>query len=124
MSTNSGTSGKINITGEDLAAVKYKEIHKYLLGLEAAEPPTGEDSEAIFRFINPWPEFAFEKILEPRFDGIGQFTGVVTNKPDLLKEGHFISLMRCVDYYKNPKYKGVVKGTVTGVAPTGITGTA
>jgi len=115
-----GTSGRITITGE---VVKERKFHKVVsFTMEEAKPPLPAPgnmvSPAMTMWTIPWPEIAFEKITFPRWDGIGKYTGDITNKPDFIRDYHFISMMRLIDTYLYPQYIGVI--TATGQTPNPI----
>lgn len=122
MNTNNGTSNKIIITDEPVNEQKYHSIAKYVNQMVASPPslaPGNGVSTAMLKWVNPWPEFAFDKISEPRYDGVGQHTGTITNRPDLIKDYHFISLMRTIDIYNAPDYHATIDCQVNSVRSAG-----
>lgn len=62
--------------------------------------------------VNPYPEFAFDKIAVARFGESGSFSygmGAPCNKPTPIPDYSFIALMRLVDRLVKPAYKGVIE---------------
>ena len=120
MNTNNGYSYKITITAEELS-------YPTPMNGGSRPAPTRLQPSAIDAFgtktmladytISSLHHFAFNKIVEPRFDGIGQYTGQPVNFPDFVSEHHLIGVMRATESILAPKYKAMIKGT------SGSTGT-
>ena len=131
MSTqNTGTSIKFPVIIQNMREAQYFKVAKF--SLKEANPPsvkinTAEDAAnavfAIKKWINPWPEIAFEKINFPKYSGanlgksagVYQYLGEPSNKPDYIKDYHVISLARLVDYWAEPRWEGKITATVTSV---------
>ena len=118
--SNTGTSGAFSVTNEDMSPGKYHNISKF--EITTVKPPQINDgnsaSLAMTKWVQPWPDWNFEKISIPLYDGICQFLGVPSNNPDFIKDYHFIGIMRNIDLYLAPTYQGYIYSTATGVAST------
>ena len=68
--------------------------------------------------LNLWHPWLDEKIVEPKWDGICQFTGTISNRPTYVKDYHTISVMRAVDHLLAPVYIGEIRARVGSVTPT------
>ena len=116
MATSTGTSGGFVITGEDMQAIHYQQIID--VGVQDANPPVMGDGTAVSlamtKWINPWPEFTFDAITVPKYDGIAFYLATPMNKPDFVKDYHYISLMRATDYYLSPAYDGFISCSAEG----------
>lgn len=115
MSTNTGVSPKFQIDGEKFSSTIGGTVTKF--DLETANPPvinvsSGQATKAISKWICPYPDIAFEKIILPEWDGISKFTAKISNEPDYIKDYHFISLMRCIDFYIKPDYSAIINVNV------------
>ncbi len=120
MNSNMGYSYKITITAEELSMPSSlsgasKKAFTYLQppSLDAARTPT----KLATTTVSSVHYFAFNKIVEPRYDGIGKYTGEPVNFPDFISEHHFIGLMRASEIGLNPNYEAIIVGS------TGSTGT-
>ena len=116
--SNTGTSYKFIITNQPLQASFTPSIQRY--NLQTTNPPVstsyqGQPSYAITKWINPFPQIAFEKIVLPQFESVYQYTTRISNQPDYIKDYHFIALMRCIDFYNAPAYQALIKGDVDGI---------
>lgn len=114
MATNSGVSKTFPVTGEVVKLRKYHKISGF--DLTEVSPPVisgNEPSVSMIKWVTPWPEISFEKICYPKYDGVGQYTGIITNKPDFINDYHFIALMRNIDWYCSPTYKSVIVASMT-----------
>lgn len=120
IAANSGYSYKITITAEELSFKPAmnggsKPSHT------ALQPPMidakGTKTMLSDYTISNLHHFAFNKIVEPRFDGIGIYTGQPVNFPDFISEQHMIGIMRATEKILEPKYEAMIKST------TGSTGT-
>jgi len=112
-----GTSGDTDISNEDFNEIKFHRVIDFDLG-DLPSPPTinigNTGSVAMTKFVTPWPEISFEKIAYPRWDGVTQYQGDISNRPSFVSDYHFISLMRNIDIYLSPNYQGYIKGWVGG----------
>lgn len=110
--SNTGVSFKFLIDGTKLKKNQYGiVVDKVSKGV--VNPPAIQNldfiSPAFQKWINPYPQIAFQKIITPQFDGISKYTTMVSNQPDFIKDYHFISLMRCIDYYNQDLYSGYIE---------------
>ena len=119
VSTNNGYSYKITITAEELSSPTpinggSKPAPTLL------QPPKidmkGTKTKLSEFTISNLHHFAFNKIVEPRFDGIGQYTGQPVNFPDFISEHHLIGIMRATEKILQPQYEAMINST------TGSTG--
>ena len=119
--SNTGTSGTFPVTNEDMTPGKYHAISEF--EITTVKPPEinsgNTNSLAITKWVQPWPDWNFEKISVPLYDGVCQFLGVPSNRPDFIKDYHFIGIMRNIDLYLAPTYRGYIYSSTTGVASTG-----
>lgn len=111
MSGNTSVSPKFKIDGEKFSTQSTGTVPRFDLGV--VNPPvvnvsSGQATNAIAKWICPYPDIAFEKISLPEWDGISKFTAKISNEPDYIKDYHFISLMRCIDYYIKPDYNAII----------------
>ena len=115
---NNGVSHKFKIDGAKFKSNPYGSVKRYSAGGAVAPPVVsvvqGKISSAILKWVNPYPDIAFEKIILPYFDGISQYTTQISNDPDFIKDYHFISLMRCIDLYNSITYSGIITSTRGG----------
>lgn len=114
MSTNNGYSYKITITAEEIRnPTKLSGASK--MASSFVQPPKMDARRTTTNFTEytttVLPRFAFDKIVEPRFDGIGQYTGQPVNFPHFISEHHMISIMRATERLLAPKYMGSIKGS-------------
>lgn len=115
---NFGTSSIFNIQLDNLQSRKYHKVSKFDLGV--THPPMidqkkSEVTKAIEKWITPWPEISFEKILYPKYEGIFQYIAEPSNIPDPIKDYHFISIARNIDYWAKPLFEAKVNGSTNGV---------
>ena len=107
---NNGVSYQFVIDGTKFQTNVYGTVTRWQL--PQVEPPKlqqlNKTSQSLLKWINPYPEIAFEKIIIPYFDGIYKFTTRVSNDPDFIKDYHFISLMRCIDIYNKDNYSAQI----------------
>lgn len=112
--TSYGTSPAIVITAEDLQMHYYNKQTKVDMEIK---PPLAGLGQAITyateKWSNPWQDWSFSKLTEPKFDGIADKIGVISNQPDLIQDAHIISLMRLVSKYNSPEYRAVINTTTT-----------
>ena len=124
---NSGVSNKFLITAEKLQQNQSGAITRYKVN--AISPPTlnvfkGKPSYGITKWINPYPDIAFEKVVLPQWGGQTQDnayyrTTTISNQPDYIKDYHFISLMRCIDFYNDSEFQAVINCQADDVKPSG-----
>ena len=118
--SNSGTSGTFSVTNEKMTPGKYHNISQF--EITTVKPPEINDGNAVSlamtKWMQPWPDWNFEKISFPLYEGVCQFLGIPSNRPDFIKDYHFIGIMRNVDLYLAPTYQAYIYGTTTGVAST------
>ena len=114
--SNNGVSYRFVIDGTQFNANINGDIGRYQL--DAVNPPRLQDekitSQSLLKWINPYPQIAFEKIMIPYFDGIYQYTARVSNDPNFIKDYHFISLMRCIDLYNKDVYNAEIQVDYNG----------
>lgn len=107
---NNGVSYKFVIDGTKFQTNVYGTVTMWQL--PQVEPPKlqqlNKTSQSLLKWVNPYPEIAFEKIIIPYFDGIYKYTTRVSNDPDFIKDYHFISLMRCIDIYNKDNYSAQI----------------
>lgn len=113
-----GVSPKIIITAENYQLRRFGNISKLYRGI--VNPPI-IDKSGIFSqqsiVQQTYPTWNFEKIVEPRFEGVAVYTGVPSNKPDFISEVDMIGILRSVDSYLAPKYAGLIKTRVKTPKP-------
>lgn len=120
---SAGTGSPINIPREKLKARKHASFSNVSDYFKGSTPiVTSENlSTALEKYVNPFPEFAFEKISEVDFGSsthLGQTTGRPMNRPDFINDYYFISMMRCIDRVTLPEYKGLIKLKYNTPSPT------
>jgi hypothetical protein len=103
-------SPRITITAEDFRLRRPGGISKIYRGI--VNPPvidkTGVfSSQAINQQV--YPTWNFEKIAEPRYEGVAAFMGTPSNRPEFVSEHHIIGILRSIDLYLAPKYAGFIK---------------
>lgn len=113
-----GYSPGIQVSEDDFSGSKnaYGEVTgaevDYAGEIVEVQPPLVDNTNAslALNMINPYPEFAFEKIQPPDYgadkDCIARFTGTPINNPDFLNDYYFISMMRLMDMIMEPEYNG------------------
>ena len=113
MSSNNGYSYKITITAEEIrnptrlsGASKATTSFVQPPKIDAKRTPTNFTKYTIMEL----PRFAFDKIVEPRFTGIGQLTGQPTNFPHFISEHHMITIMRATERVLAPKFMAGIVG--------------
>lgn len=102
-----GTSPAITITAENF---DYQRVHQITdVSIDGVSPPEIANGSAYSHSMGlwkqVWSDWNYCKIVEPKFDGIAQNLGIISNMPDFIKDYHFIGLMRNVDIYLAPSYK-------------------
>lgn len=116
MITSTGTSPKFTVGGQNMNQTNYQTIID--VTLDEAKPPVlsaGDSlSLAVTKWINPWPEFTFDAITVPKYDGVAFYLATPRNRPDFVKDYHFIALMRATDYYLAPAYDSYISCSTSG----------
>jgi hypothetical protein len=67
--------------------------------------------------INTWFPWIDEKLLEPKYDGVGVYLGMPTNQPTYIKDYHMLTLFRATDVILAPYYQGLFQVTADGPTP-------
>ena len=115
--SSSGTSPTFVVSGEDIIERKYHTISTF--EVTTVKPPqlnSGNDASlAMSKWVQPWPHWNFDKIAFPLYDGVCQFLGTPSNRPDFIKDYHFIGIMRNVDIYLAPTYSSYIVTKTEGV---------
>ena len=108
--SNNGVSYRFLIDGTKLKQNKYGQVQRY--SLDAVNPPALQQgdkiSTSLLKWVNPYPQISFQKIILPYFDGVYKYTTQVSNDPDFIKDYFFIALMRCIDLYNKDVYNAVI----------------
>jgi hypothetical protein len=120
--TNNGYSYKITITAEELSSpTSLSGASKMATTL--LQPPKidakGTNTKLIEYTVTDLHHFAFNKIVEPRFDGIGLYTGQPVNFPDFISEHHFIGIMKATEKILAPRYEAMINSTTTSTTSKG-----
>ena len=103
----SGVSPKFIIDNTLFKLNNYGNIKRYTGTIVNPPQLTSQGlSQALVKWVNPYPDIAFQKIVLPHFDGVYKFTAQISNDPDFIKDYHFIALMRCIDLYNKDVYSG------------------
>lgn len=110
--SNVGTSPQFNIVFQNMQTMKFHKVSQF--DLTAAHPPvlkpnSSQGINAIEKWITPWPEISFERVSFPKYEGIHQYLGEPSNKPDYIKDYHLISIARNIDYWSKPSYELRIK---------------
>lgn len=102
----SGTSPFVTITAEDMEVSSVHHITS--TSLVGVNPPNVGQGSAFSHSMNlwvqPWATWNYSKLTEPKFDGIGDDIGQISNMPDFIKGYHFIGIMRNVQAYLKPSF--------------------
>jgi hypothetical protein len=113
-----GVSPTFQITAEELTLNYFTAIIR--IAIDGVEPPTlgafGGHSE-MFNRRNVWSPWIDDKLIEPKYDGVCQFTGQASNRPTVMKDYHIITLMRAVDAILAPRYVAQIVAQVGTVLP-------
>lgn len=109
--SNFGTSSSYTILLQNMQTKKYHRVSKF--DLSKTHPPQIEINKsnvsvAVQKWITPWPVISFEKINFPKYEGLNQYIGEASNKPDYIKDYHLIALARNIDYWSKPEYQGII----------------
>ena len=123
--SNTNVSIKFVITNQKFQANESGSITRYKV--DSISPPSnsvfkGIPSFGITKWINPFPDIAFEKIMLPQWGDKNQNNAytratIISNQPDYIKDYYFISLMRCSDFYNDDMFQAVINCSVDGVIP-------
>lgn len=117
--TATSVSPKIIITAENFRLRRYSGMSKIYRGM--VNPPV-IDKTGIFSpqslSQQLYPTWNFEKITEPRYEGVAVFMGVPSNKPEHISEHHVIGILRSIDTYLAPQYAGFIKTRTKTPRPT------
>lgn len=123
--SNTGFSYKFTITNEKFKLSQSGAIKRYKVSAVSAPQIAtfqGQPSFGITKWINPYPQIAFEKVVLPQWGNseannayIRSLT--ITNEPDYIKDYHFIALMRCIDFYNNSEFQAKINCTADCVTP-------
>jgi hypothetical protein len=101
-----GTSPYVTITAEQMKNHLYSGDSKVDLAIRPPVMGVGNaKSHAVNKWEGYWNHWAFEKITEPKYDGIADKIGQMSNQPDVVKDYHFIALMRTVSQLIRPEFK-------------------
>lgn len=118
-----GTSRRFIIGAEAVREIKKQAILPADAGTDASPPnlpTTGEPSLAFTKWVNPWPEFAFNRISFPKYDNatsVSWYLARPRNEPSFVMDYHYIGMMRLIDVYLAPAYSGTITQTGTGPGP-------
>lgn len=115
-----GTSPMISIPAEGFKLTRYMKITGTGVSTLISPPSLasgGAFSHSMNMWIQPFPLWNFSKITEPKFDGIGQHIGMITNRPDFISDFHMIGIMRNVDVVLAPSYYSHILSTATTPTP-------
>lgn len=119
MSTNNGYSYKITITAEELSNPGVLSGGSGMASTKLQPPKIdakGTSTRLVDYTISKVHHFAFNKIVEPRFDGIGKYTGQPVNFPDFISEHHLLGIIRATESILAPRYEAMI------TSKTGSTG--
>lgn len=125
--SNNGVSYKFLITSQKFHQNESGAITRYKVG--AINAPVmnvfkGQPSYGITKWINPYPDIAFEKILLPQWgdntlSNAYSRSTTISNQPDYIKDYYFISLMRCIDFYNDDTFQAIINCQADDVVPGG-----
>ncbi|MGQ4893426.1 MAG: hypothetical protein ACP6IQ_02235 [Candidatus Njordarchaeia archaeon] len=115
-----GTSPYVKITAEDLTYKPVNESLKVSRDREVSPPVLGNGNSysVLLDLRQSWNAW-YTKLTEPKFDGVGQYLGQVTNNPDFIKDYHMILIMRNVETIIAPRYKALIRGSASMPQPKG-----
>jgi len=116
----SGTSPYIKISAEEMTYKPVNESPKVSRDREVSPPVLGEGNSysSLLELQQQWNAW-YTKLTEPKFDGVGQYLGQVTNNPDFIKDYHMIFIMRNVEAIIAPRYKALIRGNANMPQPKG-----
>lgn len=112
------TSPAFTITAEEFLWEYLASVTR--VTIDGVEPPRlGLDLGYSYSMaiMNEWSPWIDDKIVEPKFDGVCQYLGTVSNQPTLIRDYHWIALMRAVDYLLAPRYVGLILALVDTAVP-------
>lgn len=116
--TASGVSPAFVHTGEPFQPNFFQGLGR--LDIDGVEPPVfGEHGGAsvAHTLTNRWFPWVDEKIVEPKWDGVGADLGQITNRPSPFKDFYLITLFRAADYVLRPRYVAFFQASVNQPAP-------
>jgi hypothetical protein len=115
-----GTSPLITISAEEMSLTNVHNITKVKIdGVKPPEVAQGSAfSHAMNLWIQLWPHWNYNKITEPKYDGIGDDIGQISNRPDFIKDYHAIGIMRNVDAYLRPSFFSHIYAQANMPTPT------
>lgn len=122
--SNTGVSTTFLITTEKMKQNQSGAIKRYQV--QAISPPTanvfkGQPSYGITKWINPYPDIAFEKVVLPQWgselNSAYAKSVTISNEPDYIKDYYFISLMRCIDFYNDDTFQAVINCNADLIQP-------
>jgi len=106
------------VSAEELRIIRRQAVTRTTI--DGVQPPIlgqGGGPSWVHGLTNRWYPWIDEKIVEPKYDGIGVYLGQATNRPTPVKDYHMIALMRAVDYILAPVYVAQINATVDTVVP-------
>lgn len=109
--SNNGYSYKITITAEELSRPSSISggSSKSVSLLQAPRIDSKRTPSNLKDYtISNLHHFAFNKIVEPRYTGMGLYTGQPTNFPDFVSEHHLIGIMRATEICLQPRYSAMI----------------
>lgn len=113
-----GISPAFPVSAEELRIIRRQAITR--TSIDGVQPPIlglGGGPSWAHGLMNKWYPWIDEKIVEPKYDGIGVYLGQATNRPTPVKDYHMIAIMRAVDYILAPIYVAQINATVNTVTP-------
>jgi hypothetical protein len=113
-----GVSPTFPISAEELTLNYRSAVTR--IAIDGVHPPimgVGGGYSHAMDLINRWFPWIDAKLVEPKFDGVGQWTGQITNRPTFISDYHMISLMRAADRILKPAYIATILVTVTTITP-------
>ena len=109
---NSGYSYKFTISGEELNGTSGISVGNRIIPNILNPPRVSPIGSPSFKMdCGSEVPLLFQKIVEPRFDGIGMKTGIPVNKPDFISESHFLGIMHATDKIHSPKFVAMIKAS-------------
>lgn len=115
-----GVSPIFGVTSEEFVLDLFTGIAD--IEIDGVKPPTfGDDGgpSHAHDLIQHWSYWMDEKIVEPKYDQIGAYLGMPTNRPTYVKDYHILSLFRAVDYIMSPEYDALFHASVDAPTPIG-----
>lgn len=106
-----GVSPVFSVSAEDMRETKVSLTAGADQG-DAVNPPSVGPGAAVseaMNLIQPWQSWNFSHVAEPKFDGICQHVGTISNRPDFISEHHMIGLLRNIDDALRPGYSAFMR---------------